>query len=202
MDLKKKFKKFKIGAIALSIASIIFGILLICMPMFSLQVLCFVLGGVSMFLGVVNIISYFSKYDFERFYHMGLAGGIIFTIIGFFLIFRSNMVTDFLVIIIGLLIFINSIIKLPGAFDLKHIGERFWWIAALLSILSALLGLVMFCTPYDFKSMIIILVGCSFIVEGVSDLYWALYVSRKIKITKQNKSFKDNMIDAEYEDKK
>ncbi|MGN1456908.1 MAG: HdeD family acid-resistance protein [Acutalibacteraceae bacterium] len=202
MDIKKKFKKFRIGAIALSIACIIFGILLICLPNFSLKVLCFVLGGLSLCTGIANIISYFSKYDFEKFYHMGLAGGIIFTIIGFFLIFRSNMVTDFLVIIIGLLVFINSIIRLPGAFDLRRAGVRFWWIAASLSILSAILGMIMFCTPYDFKSLIIILVGCSFVVEGASDLYWSLYISKKIKIMEQNKSLKENIIDVEFEDKK
>ena len=201
MDIKKKFKKFRIGAIALSVACIIFGILLICLPIFSLQILCFVLGGLSLCVGIVNIISYFSKYDFEKFYHMGLAGGIIFTIIGFFLIFRSNMITDILVIIIGLLVFINSIIKLPSAFDLRRAGVRFWWISATLSILSSIIGLIMFCTPYDFKSLIIILVGCSFIVEGVSDLYWSLYISKKIKIIEEKKSLKDNIIDVEYEDK-
>lgn len=202
MDIKKKMKKFRMGAVAWSVACIIFGILLICMPIFSLQVLCFVLGGVSLCIGIANIISYFSKYDFEKFYHMGLAGGIIFTIIGFLLIFKSNMVADIFVVIIGLLVFINSIIKLPGAFDLKRAGVRFWWISATLSILSAAIGVVMFCTPYDFTALIIILVGCSFIVEGVSDLYWSLYISKKIKIIEENKSLKDNIIDVEYEDKK
>lgn len=195
-------KKYRIGAMVLSIASIIFGILLICQPNFSLLVLCFVLGGISLFIGITNIIGYFSKYDFEKFYHMGLTSGIIFTIIGLFFIFRSNSVVNILVIVIGLLIFIHSIIKLTGSFDLKRAGMKYWWISALFPTLSAVIGLVMFCVPYDFQSLIVILVGCAFIVEGVSSLYWSLYISKKIKLVKENKSLHDKLIDVKFEDKK
>lgn len=200
--MKKIFKKLKFGAATLSITSIIFGIFLIIFPQQSLQLLCFVLGGVSLFLGVVNIISYLSKYDFEKFYHMGFATGIIFALIGAFLLFRSNLATNILVIVIGLLVFINSIIKLPGAFDLKRAGVRYWWIAAALSTITAIIGGVMFCTPYSFKEFIVILVGLSFVVEGISNIFWSLYISTKLKMVEEEKSLKDKVIDVEYEEKK
>ena len=149
----KRIKRLRIGISTFAIINIIAGLFLVFFPLRSLTLMCFVVGAISLIIGILNIIGYFSKYDFEKFFRVGLAGGFIFTIIGFFLIFRSNLATNILVIVIGLLVFINSIIKLPGAFDMKHAVVKYWWISAILSITTALIGIVMFCTPFDFNKM-------------------------------------------------
>ena len=197
----KRIKRLRMGISTFAIISIIAGLFLIFFPIRSLTLMCFIVGAISLLVGVLNIIGYFSKYDLEKFFRVGLAGGIIFTIIGFFLIFRSNLATNILVIVIGILVFMNSIIKLPGAFDMKHAGVKYWWISALLSVITAIIGLVMFCTPFDFKEFIIVFVGISFVIDGISNLFTSLYVSKKVKIYEDNKSLKDRMIDAEFEEK-
>ena len=198
----KNLKKLRSATILLSIAMIIFGAFLTAFPLVTLRLLVIIMGLLSIATGIANIVGYFSKYDVEHFYHMGLASGIVLCVLGLFLLVRNSLVLDIAVIILGLLIFLKNVTHLPGAFELKAAGEKKWWIPLIFNLLLCLLGIFMFVTPISFERVVVILVGVSFIIEGASDLVWIFVFSKKIKtVFKKDNKTNFQYIDTEAEER-
>lgn len=200
----KHLKQLKSFALCLDIIMIIFGLLLVIFPLLTLQLLSFIVGICAVAAGISNIIGYFSKYDMERFYRMSLASGIILCVLGIFLMARSYLVVDMIVIVLGLLIFFKNVIRLPGVFELKAAGEKKWWIPFIFNILLCGLGIVMFVLPISFERLVIILTGIAFIVDGISEVIWILNFSKKIKTELKNKNKSSHYINTyaeEHDDK-
>lgn len=198
----KFLKQIKSAVVVINIAMILFGIVLVAFPMITLWLLCWIVGACAVIAGISNIIGYFSKYDVEHFYRMGLASGILLCILGIFLMTRSYLAVDILVIVLGLLVFIKNVVHLPGVFELRAAGEKKWWIPFILNLISCLLGIAMFVVPIGAARVVVILVGIAFIVDGVTDLIWTLKFSKRIKMAFKERKMTSRYIDTTAEEKK
>ncbi len=198
----KHLKELRSAVIIFNIAMILFGLFLVAFPWVTIVFLCWVVGICAFAIGILNIIGYFSKYDMEHFYHIGLASGVLFCILGLFLMARSYLAVDILVIVLGLLIFIKNIIHLPGVFDLRAAGEKKWWISFIMNILLCLLGIVMFIVPIGAARVVVVLVGIAFIVDGFSELIWILKFSKNIKNVVRERKMNTRYIETGVEEPK
>lgn len=200
LERVKELKKIKAVAIGINIAMILFGIFLVVFPMVTIDVLCWVVGVFVVFVGLMNIVGHFSKYDVERFYRTDFAVGILLCAFGVFLLIRSYLAVDILVIVLGLIIFVKNVMRLPGTFKLKMAGIKKWWLLFILNVLLCLIGIMMFVIPIGVARLVVILVGVAFIIDGVSDLIGTLVFSKKINLVVKQKS--SRYIEADAEEKK
>ena len=84
-------------------------------------------------------------------------------------------------LLLSVLLLVDSIIKMQISIDLKRAGYAHWWQSLLASLVIGVAAFLFILDPISSAASIVILIGVAFLVNGVSDLWITLYVSRKIR---------------------
>ena len=84
-------------------------------------------------------------------------------------------------LLLSVLLLVDSIVKLQISIDLKRAGYGHWWQSLLASLVIGVAAVIFILDPISSAASIVILIGGAFLVNGVSDLWITLYVSRKIR---------------------
>lgn len=175
------FKGLKKSVILYSIVVIILGIILILYPNTSTQMICYIIAGLIIFSGVVNLVRYFST-DFEFSYKYDLFNGILLCVIGLFMIIRSDVVIMMIPLIFGFFLIIDGIVNMRRAFQLKNYQYNYWNIDFILAILLLVLGIIMILNPFAAVMTSVMFIGACFIYDGLLNL---IVLHRSSKLAKE-----------------
>ena len=170
MKINKILRAAKYGYIVLSVLICILGIVLIAVPDFSIQLLCWIGGGLLIVFGCVKILGYLSKDLYRLAFQFDLAFGILLIILGLILILRTEAMLHMICILLGIFILADSLLKIQTAIDAKRFGLRLWWLILVTAILTAVFGLLLLFRPYESQKLAMILLGISFLGEGILNL--------------------------------
>ena len=181
-------KEFKIGFVLMSVCYLALGVVLLFYPEFSQQMLCYVLGAITVVYGLVHIVTYFARTEFEEIYRLDLTTGIVMTGAGLYVIANSVSVANILHVLVGCAILLDSLVKLQNAIDLKRLSSRIWASVLALSILTSVLGAVLvWRTEYLWFSPTQYF-GVCLIVDGCVNVWSFLFLS--INLNKLRKSLR------------
>lgn len=158
----------------LAIGYVVFGIILIMYPDVTGTILCSALGICACIYGVIKIIAYLLGREHSGFFRIDLIIGVVFTSLGVFALLQPVVVLSILPVMMGIVIFLDGITKLQRSLTLHKMGYSHWWIILILAIVTACLGLFLIFKPFEVAEMMIIFLGISFILDGLSDI-WALF---------------------------
>lgn len=186
----KFLKCVKISYIALSAIFIALGLCLIILPGISAVTISMVIGIACIIYGAIKLMGYFSKDQYHLTFQFDLALGIVTVIVGIVLLFHPEDILSFMPTVIGLFVLIDSVFKLQTAFDAKKFGMNYWWLILILSIISALFGIVLFLHPFNAVKFVMQVMGISLTVNGIQNLCTAAYTVKVAKRT-ENKKFID-----------
>lgn len=160
----------------------VLGLVMIIWPALSARIVCYLFGGVMIFYGATKLWGYFSRDIYRLAFQFDLALGILLCIMGLILILHPNAIIAVLPVVIGLIVLIDGVFKVQTAFDAKRFGLREWWLILLGAVLCIGLGLLLLSDPFEGSSWLMVLVGIALMVDGVQNLFNALYtvkVSRR-----------------------
>ena len=117
-DAVKKEKKTRISwlPIGLSISFIILGALLIFIPALKPLHICYVLDGIAIAIGIVLIVHYFMTEAYKNIQRYGFSLGAIFLLFGAIGLVKAEVLSQYLLTLIGALLLIGAVIKLQNAF--------------------------------------------------------------------------------------
>ncbi len=178
-------KKLKWNMVVMSAVYIVLGVVLLLWPEAVLNGICYVVGGLVMLSGIVQIARFFSMREKLFFAPMTMTLGLVCLGLGLFLILRSDIVQTVLPIVFGLFVIFDSIVRIQGALELKRCEYGNWWTGLLLALLSVILGLIMIFNPFATISTLVMAIGVILIIEGalnvISILYTQLAVRRFMK---------------------
>ena len=179
-EIKSFFKKVKWDSIIIAILTIMIGILCVCLPESSANVLCIIFGCALIAMGLAVMVRYFA---FERI----LGGQLLIMsatliVAGVFCLANPAIVQSILTIVLGLFIVIDSITSFADSVDCARARVSGWWVLMLLSIATACLGVAVMFAKF---STVMIFAGASLIVEGVVHFVSTLVFSRKVKQAKK-----------------
>ena len=139
----------KNGMLALSVAFIILGLMLLIMPETSLLWICYAFGIVVLMTGAVCLFQYAKLRGTGFTAPFMLVGGVITVGLGIFTLLKPEVVASFLPIVFGLFILVDGCSRIGSAIDLaKRKGQK-WWVLLLLSLLSIALGVLLLANPFD-----------------------------------------------------
>ena len=119
--------------------------------------------------------------------------GIIFAVIGAWIILKPEMIIMAVPVIVGILIIIHGLHNIIQAVDLKREGYEKWWLALLFGVLTVLFGALLIYNPFGAVEVVVRMIGIFMIYDGVSDIW---IISRLSKIRK----IKEKIVDAEFID--
>ena len=170
MYLNNRIKAAKIGYIIISILLCVLGIVLIAVPDFSVTLLCVLGGGIMMLFGLVKIIGYCSKDLYRLAFQFDLAFGILFVVLGFILIIRTDAMVNLICIVMGICVLADALLKIQISIDSRAFGIKKWWLILAMAILTGVAGFLLIFRPSESIQTIMILFGIALITEGVLNL--------------------------------
>ena len=160
---------------------IILGLVMVIFPQTTMKTFCLSLGAIAAVLGIVSLISYFSRDAVDYVYRYDFVNGVLLILLGLLFIVKMELITELIPIMLGVMILANGVMKLQHAIDLKRIGFNGWLYVLVFSLLSLLVGVVCVLQPAFIAAILVILMGISFLFCGLTDFITLFFLSRRLK---------------------
>ncbi len=177
--MKERFRAILASQTVLSIAYLVFGLILLCKPGLSGTLICTVLGAGALIFGIVKLVSYWRLKEAGGLFQTDLMMGVIFAAVGIFTLVRPDVILSILPIVLGIALVLAGLSKLQRAFQLKGFGFSRWTSVLAAGILTSLLGVVLLVNPFGAATAMIQCIGIGLIVDGASEL-WAVYCMSRV----------------------
>ena len=192
LDMIKELKK---NMILLAVFYLVLGIILVLFPEGSGYAICYLIGGLTIIYGIFHLVLYQrTKSPFVT-YRYDLVQGIIGLAIGIYVMIVPEILIETLPVVLGVMVMIDSIVKIQNAWDLKRMGYDRWWLVMIGALVTLVFGLLMVFYPFTVYLSVIVFVGISLIVNGVSDLITIFILNKKVKEFKSK--VEDMVIDSD-----
>jgi len=161
----------KMGYIVMSIVFCIIGTLFIIMPDMSAKVIALSVGIAMIVFGIVRLVGYFSKDLFRLAFQFDLGFGALLLILGLIVLIKPGNLMTFLSLALGILALIDSLFKIQIALDSKRFGIKSWWMIFVIAVFTGFIGLLLITRSVTSAKLLTVLLGISFIIEGVLNLF-------------------------------
>ena len=174
-------KKYEKESILISILLIIVAIFLIEKPGIALSTVVTLFAIVFLVDGIINIIAYIMEDAEIRAFSNELIMGILLVILGLIILLNQPLFISMLPIMMGIWIFIRSIIKFQLAINLKSAVAERWGLLLVSSILMAILGVLIIVNPFEAIFTLTRFVGIMMIVVEVINICESVYFLQQTK---------------------
>ena len=165
----------------ISLFYVALGVILLGWPELSSRIICYAFGGVLTVSGILRIVRYFLRDQFDGMIRKDFCFGLVLAAGGLFLILRPDTVVSFLPFVFGLLLVAGCAEKLQTAADLRRIGIPLWYIPLIMGGVSLVLGIILLCQPFGSAMILTRFIGVAIIVEGVENLAALPIFERKLQ---------------------
>ncbi len=176
--MKKSINK---SVFVIPVVYIILGLVMVIFPQTTMKTFCLSLGAIAAVLGIVSLISYFSRDAVDFVYRYDFVNGVLLILLGLLFIVKMELITELIPIMLGVMILANGVMKLQHAIDLKRIGFNGWLYVLVFSLLSLLVGVVCVLQPEFIAAILVIMMGISFLFCGLTDFITLFFLSRRLK---------------------
>lgn len=174
-------KKYKTGAIILSVLTIALGVVMIIWPDISALTACYLTGAICIAMGIYELIRYFELGLAGVLFRFDLGIGIFSILAGVILICHPMGAMTVLPIILGVYIIISGIFSIQTSTELRIFGYSSWWTSLVLGIIGVLLGVFMIFDPFTGAAALMIYIGISLLVTGIQSIYTIICLSKAFK---------------------
>ena len=174
--------KRNLGSVAMSLAEIIIGILLLVNPVAFTSGIIVAFGIVLMIMGIGTTIKYFRTEPEEAAVGQVLVKGLLELLGGAFCTFNSHwFIATFpvLTLVYGVVILVAGITKLQWTVDIIRMKRSKWFWAAISAAISIVCGVVIITSPFSTTAVLWMFIGISLIVEAVFDMIGSIFGNRE-----------------------
>ena len=160
--------------VIVGVATLILGLIVSFHPSGSLNVVAVLLGVLMVISGVFHLIRMFGIGESHRVW-MGISG-LLLIVIGVILIRHVNLTVAIIGLIIGITWIVQGLSAIAGGFALPSGEGRGWWV--FFGVVSLIAGIVVTAFPTNSVTVLAVLVGIWFIVQGVFEIIGAFVLRR------------------------
>ena len=129
------------------------------------------IGIAAIVFGIVKLIGYFSKDLYRLAFQFDLEFGIMMVVLGTIVLFHPKNVMAFIAAAFGIAILFDGLFKIRIALDSKRFGIKDWWLILSLAIIAGIIGVALIFDSAFGAGVLTILIGVSFLSEGILNLY-------------------------------
>lgn len=158
--------------------TIALGAVLLVYPDTTSKVLCYLVGGVLLAHGVLNLVRFFTKEEGRFFLRYELVVGVVLCAAGILMLMRPEIVVMLIPMILGIYIILDGAVNVRRALEMKELGFSKWWSALVGAILMLVLGAVMFWNPFEAAQMTLMFIGIALLYQGILDFVILFLVGR------------------------
>ena len=168
----KNIRNTMIGSAAISI---VLGLIMLFFPQITSIAVC-----------LVKIVEYFSKIDLGYMFRFDLIMGIVQLVVGILLLCHPGAIMVAIPVVLGISLLIASVLKAQLAIDIKRMGYGKWWVSMLGAVLGVVLAIMIMSNPFEGTTAVFMVIGISYVVDGLLDLYTILRVSKAVSEFRKN----------------
>lgn len=137
------------------------------------------LGCLAVIYGISAFVSYFRNQDRIMNDRVQFIFGIIVLVIGFTLIFKVDFLKGLISFVVGIYIFLSSILRLQECLDIKKALNVKMTSAIVLSILGILVGILCIAGKFLVPDMIVTYIGIMLIIYSIISFAELIIIKRK-----------------------
>ncbi|MGN1181620.1 MAG: DUF308 domain-containing protein [Faecalibacillus sp.] len=175
----KKLQIARYGYILISIIFYIAGITYMVLSGISPLTLCIVSGIILIIYGAIKIIGYLSNDLYNLAFQYDLGCGMFLIVLGIIALVRNEQIINYLSIGLGVLILLDSFLKIQTSRDAKVFGLETWNRILGISILAGVFGILAIVRPFENEVASHIITGCALLFEGFMNQCVVHYTVRK-----------------------
>lgn len=179
-------KNIRNSMIGSAVLCIVLGLVMAFFPQMTSLAVCIMFGIALIICGVVKIVGYFSRYDLGYMFHFDLMMGIVQLVVGILLLCHPGTIMVALPIVLGISLLTDGVLKTQLALDIKRMGYGKWWISMVTAVLGIILAVMIMSNPFEGTTAVFMVIGISFVVDGLLDLYTILRVSNAVSQFRKN----------------
>lgn len=184
-------KGLRVNYTVSAVLCILLGLVLLIWPGTTTQIVCMSLGIVLLAYGIIQIVIYLFNRERTLISQGMMILGIIFAVVGVWILLTPEMIIMAVPVIVGVLIVIHGLHNVVQAIALQKDGYERWWLALIFGLLTVIFGGLLIYNPFGAVELVVRLIGIFLIYDGISDI-WIL--SRVFKVKRD----KERIIDAEF----
>ena len=195
-------KKMKLDIILISAVLIGLGVVVLMNPDTTDDIICYVLAGAAIAVGICFLIDAFKKealLDEQRYV---LAIAVTAVMVGIALFIRHDNVVGFMPAALSFLIFFSGAVKLQNSFDMMRLNHGTWGLHAILALIGLVYGFLLM-MGWLGKSNVWTWIGIGLIYSGFTGLVSSFVLARIRKvINKRREAIDMKEINKAAEEKK
>lgn len=193
--MDKIMTKFFKSSIISSVVLMILGVLLMLQSEATIITISYIIGTLLIALGALAIIKFIRNTSSEIRNDLDIVYGTVTIILGVIVIYNPEAIASIIPIIIGIGIVISSATKLQYAFELKANDNRQWKLSMIISIISAICGVVLICNPFKGAVVIMQIIGAFIIAYSILDIISTITIKKNVEAI--HHAIEGNIEDAE-----
>lgn len=175
----KFLKHLKWNLIALAVAFVALGVILIIYPSEVMTTACYMIAALLIIVGVISLVNYLRKDITGLIYRYDLVVGLSAILGGILVIIKIDDLTKLIPVVLGFLVTISGILKMQNSVDMLRLGNGTWHVAFGLAIVNIIFGIVLLINPFA-EELLVTLMGVALIYSGLTDLFVTVAISRKL----------------------
>lgn len=172
------FRHLKASMFVMQLVYLALGLALVFAPDMSARVLCYACGAALVVVGLLAVWRFAAARQ-ERllFAWFSLVYGVLFTVLGIFLLVQPDTVLTVLPAVFGVFVLLDSLGRIQNALELRRAGLVRWWGMLFFALLSVVLGVLILINPFAALTTTVRVIGAVLLIESVLGLACALYTS-------------------------
>ena len=172
------FRHLKASMFVMQLVYLALGLALVFAPDMSARVLCYACGAALAVVGLLAVWRFAAARQ-ERllFAWFSLVYGVLFTVLGIFLLVQPDTVLTVLPAVFGVFVLLDSLGRIQNALELRRAGLVRWWGMLFFALLSVVLGVLILINPFAALTTTVRVIGAMLLIESVLGLACALYTS-------------------------
>lgn len=170
-------KGARTALIVQGVLSIIMGVLFLLMPMATAFVVAIFFAAWLVVNGVVAIISHFQR-DKDHRSAWVLVSAILSIVVGIVAVFLPSSTVLALALLVGAWAFVVGAFAIAGAFSLKKMGAKHWWVMLINGVVGIVVGIVFVVSPANAFLGFIWALGIFAVADGIAEIVLGIRTRR------------------------
>lgn len=158
-----------------AVIMVLLGLVLVIWPHILGVMLCYLLGGALIVMGVFQLISFLRGERLGFYNKFVMMMGIVLVLLGIWICTQPHIVLSIIPVVVGIIVLIHGLMDIQYTLDIKKAGSTKWWIALIAAILTLAVGLLLVFNPFTAYEITMVLLGIAMLYDGGSDLALLLF---------------------------
>lgn len=173
--MKSIIQDMKQNNIINAVIMVILGLVLVIWPQILGIMLCYLLGGALILMGIIQLVSFLRGERLGFYNKFNMLMGIVLVLLGIWICTQPRIVLSIIPVVVGIIVLIHGLMDIQYTLDIKRTGNTKWWIALIAAIITFVFGLLLVCNPFTAYEITMVLLGIVMLYDGGSDLLLLLF---------------------------